>query len=257
MFDVLVESTSQRRGARTWAFFAASSVFWSLVLAGVAIAGIFTYDARLDAEFDNLNLVAMVPSPPQPPRPPAPRTQNAGEPASRAFQAVDHAPETISPPRPEPPSLGAPMTGAVDFGDQNGLKGGEPFGIGDGPGDSTGVDDGHSAPLPPRPPVEPTVEERRTPPPSRPVSRVLSGIATKRVEPRYPDMAIKAGVRGDVIVEVTVSETGQVISTRVLSGHALLREAAERAAQQWRFTPTILGSSPVRVIGTITFSFKR
>jgi len=60
-----------------------------------------------------------------------------------------------------------------------------------------------------------------------------------------------------VVVEVTVSEQGAVVSTHVLSGPPLLRDAAERAARGWRFTPTILGNTPVKVIGTITFSFKR
>jgi hypothetical protein len=43
----------------------------------------------------------------------------------------------------------------------------------------------------------------------------------------------------------------------VLSGHALLRSAAEQAAKQWVFTPTLLSGEPVKVIGTITFNFIR
>jgi protein TonB len=109
-------------------------------------------------------------------------------------------------------------------------------------------------PTPPTPPVEaPKLPEAKKPV----VSHVLSGIATKRVEPVYPQIAIAAGVKGDVVVEVTVSEEGQVISAHVLSGPPLLRDAALQAARGWRFTPTILGESPVKVIGTITFSFKR
>jgi TonB family protein len=88
------------------------------------------------------------------------------------------------------------------------------------------------------------------------VSRVLTGIATQRVEPPYPPLAIASHVTGDVVVEVTVSETGQVIASRVLSGHLLLRTAAEAAARRWRFTPTMLGGVPVKVVGTIAFSFK-
>jgi protein TonB len=257
MFDVLVESTSRRGGARTWTLFAASSAFWLLVLAGVAIAGVFAYDGRLDAEFDDLDLVAAVPPAPPPPRTTSPRQQDAGPPASRAFESLARAPETVSPPRPAPPSIGAPVPGAIDGGAGDGSQGGEPFGNGFGPVGPVVGGHGPVPPPPPRPPVEPKVEEPRRAPARPHVSRVLTGIATKRVEPRYPDIAVKANVEGDVVVEVTVSETGQVISARVLSGHPLLRDAAERAARQWRFTPTILGESPVKVVGTITFSFRR
>lgn len=70
-------------------------------------------------------------------------------------------------------------------------------------------------------------------------------------------MAKAANIEGSVIVEVTVSEKGQVISARVLSGHPLLREAAVSAARQWVFSPTLLSRVPVKVVGSITFNFKR
>jgi outer membrane biosynthesis protein TonB len=41
-----------------------------------------------------------------------------------------------------------------------------------------------------------------------------------------------------------------------MSGHALLRDAAEKAARQWKWNPTRLGGTPVQVIGSITFNFK-
>jgi protein TonB len=62
-------------------------------------------------------------------------------------------------------------------------------------------------------------------------------------------------VSGAVVVEVTISEAGQVISARPLSGHPLLKDAAVNAAQRWRFKPTLLSGVPVKVIGTITFNF--
>jgi protein TonB len=86
---------------------------------------------------------------------------------------------------------------------------------------------------------------------------VLSGKATSRPQPAYPPMARAAGVEGTVIVEVTVSESGSVISAKALSGHPLLRDAAVAAARNWRFTPTLLSGTPVKVIGTIAFNFKK
>lgn len=255
MFDVLVESTSQRRGARTWVFFAASSVVWMAVLTVVAIAGVFAYDGRLDADFDKIGLVAVVPPAPAPPAPAPPRAADVRPVASNVMQAVTAQPREIAPPRVAPPS-GSGGPNAIPTGIGEGSRDGIPDGY---PVDIVGsnVIDNRPSP-PPEPPAEPPpVEQRPAPAPQRPVSRILSGIATHRVEPRYPQIAAAAGIKGDVVVEVVVSETGQVISTRVLSGHATLRVAAEQAARQWRFTPTILGDRPVKVVGTITFAFKK
>lgn len=84
---------------------------------------------------------------------------------------------------------------------------------------------------------------------------VLQGSATKRVGPTYPPLAKAARVSGAVIVEVTVDEEGKVFSARAISGHPLLKDAAIAAARGWTFTPTLLQSQPVKVIGTITFNF--
>jgi protein TonB len=84
---------------------------------------------------------------------------------------------------------------------------------------------------------------------------VLQGSATRRVEPSYPPLAKAARVSGAVVVEVTVDEAGNVISARPVSGHPLLKDAAVAAARGWKFTPTQLSGTPVKVIGTITFNF--
>jgi TonB family protein len=85
---------------------------------------------------------------------------------------------------------------------------------------------------------------------------VLQGSVTRRVEPAYPPLAKTARVSGAVVVEVTVDEEGKVISARSVSGHPLLKAAAETAARGWEFKPTLLQGTPVKVIGTITFNFQ-
>jgi TonB family protein len=87
------------------------------------------------------------------------------------------------------------------------------------------------------------------------VSIILQGTAVKRVEPAYPKLAVEIRTGGPVVVEVVVDETGKVISARSLSGHALLRKAAEDAARGWRWNPTRLNGVAVQVVGTITFNF--
>jgi len=84
---------------------------------------------------------------------------------------------------------------------------------------------------------------------------VLSGTAIKRGAPSYPPDAKAARVKGTVQVQVTISETGEVIEAIAVSGDPLLRDAAVNAAKQWVFTPTKLSGVPVEVQGILTFNF--
>lgn len=84
---------------------------------------------------------------------------------------------------------------------------------------------------------------------------VLQSSAVKKVEAVYPPLAKAAQVSGAVVVELTVDEEGNVIASRVISGHPLLKDSAVAAATGWKFKPTTLSGVPVRVIGTITFNF--
>jgi hypothetical protein len=40
-----------------------------------------------------------------------------------------------------------------------------------------------------------------------------------------------------------------------MSGPELLRETAERAAMQAKFTPALLSGQPTKVVGTINYNF--
>jgi TonB family protein len=84
---------------------------------------------------------------------------------------------------------------------------------------------------------------------------VLQGSALRKVQPLYPPLAKAARISGAVVVEVTVDEEGDVISARAILGHPLMKDCAAAAARGWKFTPTTLSGSPVKVIGTITFNF--
>lgn len=86
---------------------------------------------------------------------------------------------------------------------------------------------------------------------------VLAGKAIRKVQPSYPEAAKQADAQGAVVVEVTISTEGVVESARAVSGLPELRDAAVEAARQWTFKPTVLNGEPVRVIGTITFNFRR
>lgn len=105
---------------------------------------------------------------------------------------------------------------------------------------------------------------------------VLNGKAVSLPKPEYPEDAKKAGAEGSIAVTVTIDEEGSVTSaaasltyqqsvTTNSSGAAeltepkqadpSLREAAEKAALAAKFSPTLLSGQPVKVSGTIVYSF--
>jgi protein TonB len=101
------------------------------------------------------------------------------------------------------------------------------------------------------------VPENREAPQRSPISGgVLNGKALNLPRPSYPQMAKSSGVTGTVVIEVVIDERGNVSDVRVLSGHPMLRQAALTAARQAKFSPTILSGAPVRVTGTINYTFK-
>jgi protein TonB len=92
--------------------------------------------------------------------------------------------------------------------------------------------------------------------PVRPVSGgILNGKAVALPAPLYPEIAKRARATGTVVVEVVIDVSGRVIAAKAVSGPQMLREAAERAAMQARFTPALLTGQPVKVTGTINYNF--
>lgn len=112
-------------------------------------------------------------------------------------------------------------------------------------------------------PPPPPPEEEEAPPPKttpRPAPKtvsggVLNGKATSLPKPPYPPAARAVRAAGAVSVQVLISESGSVISANAVSGHPLLRAAAEGAARGARFSPTLLSGQPVKVSGVITYNF--
>jgi protein TonB len=84
---------------------------------------------------------------------------------------------------------------------------------------------------------------------------MLNSRAISLPRPAYPPAAKTAGVSGSVNVTVLVDEQGNVTSAKAVSGHPLLRPAAEAAARQARFNPPKMDSQPVKMTGTLLYSF--
>lgn len=84
---------------------------------------------------------------------------------------------------------------------------------------------------------------------------LLNAKASRRVLPRYPPLAKKAGAVGLVRVHVVVDESGKVIEVSRSEGPALLKQVAEEAARQWYFEGIAGPGQPVRFTGYIDFNF--
>ncbi|HUI52675.1 MAG TPA: energy transducer TonB, partial [Terriglobales bacterium] len=78
----------------------------------------------------------------------------------------------------------------------------------------------------------------------------------KRVEPRYPPLALATHLQGVVIIDAVLDENGNVVEMKVVSGHPLLLDAAVNAVRQWKYQPTFLNDQPVPVQLNITVTFR-
>ena len=84
---------------------------------------------------------------------------------------------------------------------------------------------------------------------------LLNAKASRRVLPRYPPLAKRAGAAGLVRVHVVVDENGRVVEVSSSEGPPLLRQVAEDAARQWSFEGIAGPGQQVRFTGYIEFNF--
>jgi TonB family protein len=79
----------------------------------------------------------------------------------------------------------------------------------------------------------------------------------KKVMPVYPPDARTSRIQGSVVLETTITETGEVQDIKVLQGIPELNQAAVDAVGQWRYEP-VRGDDgePVAVNLVVTINFK-
>ena len=78
-------------------------------------------------------------------------------------------------------------------------------------------------------------------------------------EPAYPREALRAGLEGSVLLQVTVDTDGAPIHVAIArsSGHRELDIAARRQVQsRWRFKPALQDGHPVQAIGLVAIDFR-
>jgi protein TonB len=274
MFDSLVESGSHKDDlARKGSFLIGTLVVYGILGMAILIGGIYWTNASIaDPSLELLTLVAPVPmantpevkqeqkADPKPASSKEPQVSMRQEisviaPVVKSNEVAKEATKEVKVSRSvnmvvgdrnidAPPSAGPP-------GPSNSVGGGG----GGGPVGGSGPVMKEDAP----PPPPPTPKATPTPAPPRPKTivsgGVLNGKAISKPQPPYPSIAKAARAQGTVTVQITVDESGRVVSANAVSGHPLLQQAAVSAARQARFSPTMLSGQPVKVSGVITYNF--
>lgn len=280
MLDQLVESKSNsRETARRSGFLLTTAVAVVTVLLCTLLYSLFAKDYAMDAgDLELSALVAPVPVPEEaPPPPPEKQPEVKQEKAApnadtrtEIIQAMDESPkppDKISdvkqniPPRDvtHKTVLGSTNNSYADAAPSTyaGPVSTNGKGIAGSGGVPNGANKGSDAGMPPPPPPP----KKADPPPEKPpvpkqISKgVINGSAISLPKPPYPPAARAVRASGAVNVQVTISESGSVISASAVSGHPLLRQAAEQAARSAKFAPTLLSGQPVKVTGVIVYNF--
>jgi protein TonB len=82
-------------------------------------------------------------------------------------------------------------------------------------------------------------------------------VVVKKVEPKYPELAMRAGLEGKVWVKIWVDKEGKPKQVVVLKSDAeIFNEPAVEAAKQFVFTPAYMNNGPVAVWVSVPFKFK-
>jgi TonB family protein len=84
---------------------------------------------------------------------------------------------------------------------------------------------------------------------------VAASLLLRRTEPVYPPLAQAARFSGTVVLDVFISDAGDVQDVRVISGPSLLQDPAVDAVKEWHYKPYVLNNRPRPVETTVKVTF--
>jgi TonB family protein len=84
---------------------------------------------------------------------------------------------------------------------------------------------------------------------------VIAGNKIGGATPVYPVAAKAAGIQGTVVLQAVISKQGDIENVSVVSGPALLQQAALDAVRTWRYRPYNLNGEPVEVFTQVNVIF--
>lgn len=264
MFDKLIETEPEGANIHNRrSYFMVSSIVVGILFITAVVISIYASDYGLGSNSFELSTVVAPPdvAPPEPlqPRPanqPQSQSSSSAKPTFVApLDAAIDPPKTISTtPNFIPVGTDKFPKPATDYPLPNGTgrEQGEP-----GNGDIGLSNSRKTAEPEPETAPPPTVKTADTKPKIIRSTGPVNGHATYLPKPAYPAPAIAINLQGKVDVQVTIDETGKVVSAKAVSGHVFFRPGAERAAWDARFKPTYLNNAPVKVTGMIVYNFTK
>ena len=236
---------------------AAAAILVSVLVHG-ALYGTLSRTPKPEPKKDDPIEFVVVHTPPPPPpekivEPPAPEPEpEQPKPPPKKIAKLPPPPNQPPPPEPPPPEAKPPPV-KIGISLSSTSQGGN-FAVGVGNTLYGKPDDKAADPNA----VKPYAATETKKAPFVPVTRLTARpkLLSKLEKIPYPPEATRAGVEGQVILLVTIDETGKVTKVKVLDGPGYgLNEAAAKAARQWRFAPATYQGEPVSTEDRITYTF--
>ena len=83
-----------------------------------------------------------------------------------------------------------------------------------------------------------------------------NALLVKKLQPTYPDQALRAGIQGMVVLQAWIGKDGSVRDVKLVRGAFVLARAAVDAVKQWSYKPYYLNGQAVEAQTFITMNFR-
>ena len=87
-------------------------------------------------------------------------------------------------------------------------------------------------------------------------SKLVEGFVVYKSIPPYPAIAKATHTEGTVVLQAMISKAGTIEGLHVISGPAMLQQAALDSVKNWRYKPYLLNGQTVEVETTVNVIFK-
>jgi len=76
-----------------------------------------------------------------------------------------------------------------------------------------------------------------------------------KVQPSYPEQAVRSGLQGAVVLQAWIGQDGKVQDLKLVRGPLLLGQAAYHAVKQWRYKPYLRAGKAMEALTYVTVTF--
>lgn len=76
-------------------------------------------------------------------------------------------------------------------------------------------------------------------------------LIAKKVRAEYPPLARSAQITGRCRVQIVLDQEGNLIHTKLLSGHPIIVPACLNAVREWKFRPLVVQGQAVEARGEV------